>query len=183
MDLITYALCRKLIKRAIESLGDVFTLKGNVDSVESLPATGNNPGDIYLVGPNQDSSYDEYYWTSDGEWEVMGSTIGGLDGVITETTLYKGEDGTGTVEDPAEGTILYIVNNAAKTIEGYYYNGVFYSDANHTEVIEAEEGKIYIDLSTNKTYRYDDSQSSYVEIGSGLSNAITPNEINEIFIN
>ena len=61
MDLITYALCRKLIKRAIESLGGVFTLKGNVDSVESLPATGNNPGDIYLVGPNQEGSYDEYY--------------------------------------------------------------------------------------------------------------------------
>ena len=61
MDLITYALCRKLIKRSIESLGDIFTLKGNVDSVESLPSTGNHPGDIYLVGPNQDGSYDEYY--------------------------------------------------------------------------------------------------------------------------
>ena len=111
MDLITYALCRKLIKRSIESLGDIFTLKGNVDSVQSLPSTGNKAGDIYLVGPNQDGSYDEYYWTSDGEWEIMGSTGPGFDGVITEEAMYKGEDGTGTIENPAEGTILDVVNS------------------------------------------------------------------------
>lgn len=61
MDLITYALCRKLIKRSIEALGDIFTLKGNVASVDALPATGNNPGDIYLVGPSDTNTYDEYY--------------------------------------------------------------------------------------------------------------------------
>lgn len=111
MDLITYALCRKLIKRSIESLGDIFTLKGNVDSVQSLPSTGNKAGDIYLVGPHQDGSYDEYYWTSNNNWEIMGSTGPGFDGVITEETMYKGEDGTGTIENPAEGTILDVVNS------------------------------------------------------------------------
>ena len=61
MDIVTYALCKKLIKTSIEALGDVFSLKGNVASTSQLPSTGNKAGDIYLVGPNQQGSYDEYY--------------------------------------------------------------------------------------------------------------------------
>lgn len=173
MDLITYALCRKLIKRSIESLGDIFTLKGNVDSVESLPSTGNHPGDIYLVGPNQDGSYDEYYWTSNNEWEVMGTTEN-LDGVITETTLYKGEDGTGTVEEPAEDTILYIVNNHGNTfIEGYYYNNKFWEEETHETEIPEDLNKIYVDIPTNNIYRYSENESDYIQIGPNLKLGIT----------
>ena len=61
MDIITYALCKKAIQKSIETLGDIFTLKGNVSSISELPSSGNEPGDIYLVGPAQDGSYDEYY--------------------------------------------------------------------------------------------------------------------------
>ena len=111
MDIVTYALCKKLIKTSIEALGDVFSLKGNVASTSQLPSTGNKAGDIYLVGPNQQGSYDEYYWTSNGDWEIMGSTGPNYDDIITEETMYKGQDGTGTIEDPAEDTILYEVNN------------------------------------------------------------------------
>jgi len=51
-------------------------------------------------------------------------------------------------------------------IEGYLYNGVFYSDSAHTVVIPAETGKIYVDLTTEKTYRW--SGSVYVEISQGV---------------
>ena len=118
MDIITYALCKKAIQKSIETLGDIFTLKGNVSSTSGLPSSGNNPGDIYLVGPAQDGSYDEYYWTSEGAWEVMGSTKAGFDGVITENDLYKGEDSTGTIENPAEGTILDIVKDMDSYVAG-----------------------------------------------------------------
>lgn len=47
-------------------------------------------------------------------------------------------------------------------IEGYYYNGKFYTDSAHTELITPETGKIYVDLDTNKTYRW--SGTTYVEI-------------------
>lgn len=47
-------------------------------------------------------------------------------------------------------------------IEGYYYNGSFYSDSAHTELITPETGKIYVDLDTNKTYRW--GGTTYVEI-------------------
>lgn len=162
MDLITYALCRKLIKRSIESLGDIFTLKGNVDSVENLPSTGNKTGDVYLVGPDLEGSYDEYYWTSENEWEIMGTTGPGFEHAITEETMYKGTDGTGTIENPAQDTIMYVINNNINNMnniyEGYYYNDKFYEDANHTIEITGESGKFYVDLSTNTTYRWDGTE-------------------------
>lgn len=47
-------------------------------------------------------------------------------------------------------------------IEGYYYNGQFYTDSAHTKLITPETGKIYVDLDTNKTYRW--GGTTYVEI-------------------
>lgn len=51
-------------------------------------------------------------------------------------------------------------------IEGYYYNGAFYSDASHTTQITGESGKIYVDLSTDTTYRW--SGSIYVQISNPI---------------
>ena len=50
-------------------------------------------------------------------------------------------------------------------IEGYYYEGAFYEEDSHTTQIVAETGKIYIDLSTNKSYRW--GGSTMVEIAGG----------------
>lgn len=40
------------------------------------------------------------------------------------------------------------------TVEGYYYEGTFYEDSSHTTAITGESGKIYIDLTANKSYRW-----------------------------
>lgn len=55
-------------------------------------------------------------------------------------------------------------------IEGYYYNDNFYSDSAHTELITPETSKIYVDLPTNKTYRWGGSE--YVEISSGADEKV-----------
>lgn len=52
-------------------------------------------------------------------------------------------------------------------IEGYYYNSKFYKDSAHTEQITPETGKIYVDLSTNKVYRW--SGSTYTVISETLA--------------
>lgn len=39
-------------------------------------------------------------------------------------------------------------------IEGYYNNSKFYQDNSFTTEIDGESGKLYVDLSTNKTYRW-----------------------------
>lgn len=51
-------------------------------------------------------------------------------------------------------------------IEGYLYEGAFYEDAQHTTPITGESGKIYVDLDTDKTYRW--SGTVYVCTGSSL---------------
>ena len=52
-------------------------------------------------------------------------------------------------------------------IEGYYYDGKFYEEQAHTTEITPEGGKIYIDLATEKTYRW--GGSTYAEIAAGLA--------------
>jgi hypothetical protein len=69
-------------------------------------------------------------------------------------------DGAGKV--PAAQLPSYIDN----VVEGYYYNGAFYEDQAHTQLITGETGKIYVDLSTEQTYRW--SGSIYVKISSTL---------------
>ena len=51
-------------------------------------------------------------------------------------------------------------------IEGYYYNGAFYSDSSHTTAITGETGKIYVDLPTNTTYRW--TGTAYVSISNPI---------------
>lgn len=51
-------------------------------------------------------------------------------------------------------------------IEGYYYNGAFYSDSAHTTLITGETGKIYVDLSSDTSYRW--SGSAYISISNPI---------------
>lgn len=65
-------------------------------------------------------------------------------------------------------------------VEGYYADGIFYSNAEHTAQIVGESGKIYVDLEPDaggKTYRW--SGSTYVEISSTDMVPITNEEIDQ----
>lgn len=52
-------------------------------------------------------------------------------------------------------------------IEGYYSDGKIYKDSGYTSELTCETGKIYVDLATNKTYRW--SGSAAVEISASLA--------------
>lgn len=80
MDLMVYALCRRLIAEASLSStnGNIFTIKGSVATFDDLPLSGNTNGDVYLVGPRSDGSYDEYFWTDASVWELLGTTATNL---------------------------------------------------------------------------------------------------------
>lgn len=58
-------------------------------------------------------------------------------------------------------------------INGYLHDGKFYEDDQYTTEITAESGKIYVDLTTNKTYRW--SGAAYVEISESLALGETSN--------
>lgn len=102
------------LNEAIAGLGNIFTLKGSVDSIDALPATDNESGDIYIVGTA--APYDEYYW--DGtKWELMGTTATDISGVVTKAALYEGADGTGTVAAPADGTIVKTIYDKISAVQ------------------------------------------------------------------
>lgn len=52
-------------------------------------------------------------------------------------------------------------------IEGYVSGGKLYNEAAHTTQITCEAGKIYVDMATNKTYRW--SGTALVEISASLA--------------
>lgn len=52
-------------------------------------------------------------------------------------------------------------------IEGYLYNGVFYAESTYETEIPGVSGKIYVDLVTNRTYRW--SGSLFTEISESLA--------------
>lgn len=52
-------------------------------------------------------------------------------------------------------------------LEGYLEDGIFYSNPEHTEELAGEAGKIYVDLETNKTYRW--SGSAFIVISETLA--------------
>lgn len=70
-------------------------------------------------------------------------------------------DGTGKV--PSAQLPSYVDD----VTEGYLSSGKFYKESTHTTAITGESGKIYVDLTTNKTYRW--SGSAFVEISASLA--------------
>lgn len=90
---------------------------------------------------------------------------------ITTTYIKNSEKGTanGVAALDATGKIpaSQVPGSMDEIIEGYYYNGNFYLDSAHQQEITGEESKIYVDLETNKTYRW--GGTTYVEISSSLA--------------
>lgn len=90
---------------------------------------------------------------------------------ITTTYIKNSEKGTanGVASLDATGKIpaSQVPGSMDEIIEGYYYNGNFYLDSAHQQEITGEESKIYVDLETNKTYRW--GGTTYVEISSSLA--------------
>ena len=64
----------------------------------------------------------------------------------------------------SNGKILetYLPSYVDDVVEGYYYDGKFYTTSAHTTEIPAETGKIYVDIPSNVTYRW--GGTTYVPI-------------------
>lgn len=58
-------------------------------------------------------------------------------------------------------------------IDGYYYNGEFYGNSAHTAQIPHRYNRIYIDVPTNKIYRYTGVTDGYVCINEGQITQVT----------
>ena len=89
---------------------------------------------------------------------VATSAVGAANGVVPLNASSKIDE-------------TYLPSYVDDVIEGYFYNGSFYKESSHTTVITGEAGKIYVDLTTDKTYRY--GGSTFVEISSGTTVSVS----------
>ena len=91
--------------------------------------------------------------------------------VQTELTNFKATKGAanglasldGNGQVPSSQLPSYVDD----VIEGYLYDGKFYSDENHITVINGEGSKIYVDLSDMNTYRW--SGTAFVLISKSIT--------------
>ena len=155
-------------------LGQVVYVTGEFDSTKDTDRPTVDENNIVQ------SEVGYYYFKNETEGWVKTLTVesdGGSGGgsVIPTSALPIGVANgiaplDGGVKIPAEFLPSYVDD----VTEGYYYNGAFYKEAAHTTLITGETDKIYVDLSTEKTYRY--SGSVYVEISSTqITNSFTTN--------
>ena len=84
------------ISDAIGNLGTLFRFKGRVDTVNDLPASDNQQGDVYLVGAENAGEFSEYYWTGT-YFDFMGKTTS-----VDLTDYYKKSDVDGLLDNKVD---------------------------------------------------------------------------------
>lgn len=141
----------------------IFTMPGDNNTTYTF-ATGDSNGQIAVTpsgGTKQNISVKGLAALA-YKASLTASEVGAI------ATTAKGA-ASGVAELDANGKVptSQLPSFVDDVIEGYYYNSKFYKESAHTTEIAGETGKIYVDLSTNKTYRY--SGSAFVEISSSLA--------------
>lgn len=145
---------------ATHSISEVSGLQDALDAKATKVSSGTE-GHIASLTSGGDLADSGYAASS----FVLASSRAQPNGVAT-----LGEDG----KVPSSQLPSYVDD----VIEGYYYNGKFYTEAAHTHEIAGETGKIYIDIATTACYRY--SGTVFVVIASADMIAITNAEIDQI---
>lgn len=95
-----------------------------------------------------------------------------------ETSKLGQANGVATLDSTGKVPSSQLPSYVDDVLEGYLYNGKFYKESAHTTEITGEGGKIYVDLSTNYSYRW--SGTTYVKIESVDITLITNSEIDTI---
>lgn len=153
-------------------MGQVVYVTGEYDATKDTDSPETVDGIVV-------SEVGYYYFKNETDgWVKLLTIVDGGSGGGTEIpvdVLPVGEpNGIAPLDGNAKVPSQYLPSYVDDVIEGYYYNDAFYEDSAHTELITGETGKIYVDLSTDKTYRY--SGSVYFEISNTqISNTFTTN--------
>lgn len=147
--------------------------KNKVDALKSastkdVPTSGNASSSQVVMGNDSrlnDSrnAKDVYSWAKAATKPTYtANEVGAI------PTTQKGT-ASGVAELDANGKVpsSQLPSYVDDTVDGYLYNSKWYSDEQHTHEVTGESGKIYVELSTNKTYRW--SGSGFVEISESLA--------------
>lgn len=135
------------------------------EAIEQLVSIANSGGVTGVKG-EAETEYRQ------GQVNISKQNIG-LGNVTNDAQVKRSEmganGGVATLDDSGKVPASQLPSYVDDTLEGYYNTVTkqFYSDAGFTKAITGESGKIYVDLNTNKTYRW--SGSAFVEISASLA--------------
>lgn len=103
------------------------------------------------------------------------------DSVQTYINGLKGvANGIAPLDENSKIDSTYLPSYVDDVIEGYLFNGKFYKEDTHNNIIPGERGKIYVDLTTgNDSYRF--SGSTYILITSSDMVEISSDEVQAIW--
>lgn len=79
-----------------------------------------------------------------------------------DRSLKGANNGLAELGSDGKVPLSQLPSSVDDVIEGYYKNSNFYKDSTGSTLITGETGKIYVDITTNKIYRW--SGNSYVII-------------------
>lgn len=122
-----------------KSLADIgivnpLIIKGRVDSESGLPGNAQT-GWVYFVGLTTDEDLDEYVYTVDGEWELLGTSHIIIDSVLSTTS-----------ENPVQNKVITNAMVGRKTTgKQYVIDGQTVTAGDGAEIFNA-----YADNSQNK---------------------------------
>lgn len=94
------------------NLASVFVFKGNKNTIDNLPTSGNSVGDVWHVSGNGN----EYVWTSSNSWEPLGMLYD-LSGYVTTGSSTSSNSAGISISDHTT-TSLYGVREDVTTVRG-----------------------------------------------------------------
>ena len=104
--------------------------------------------------------------TSDANKPVSTAQQAALNSKLN-TSLKGAANGLAELDSTGKVPAAQLPSFVDDVLEGYYYSSKFYKEDTHTTEITGETGKIYVDLPTNKTYRW--SGTAYVVISDTIA--------------
>ena len=135
-----------------------------VDS--AMSSTSTNPVQNKVVKAQLDSKVPTSR-TVNGKALSTNITLGAGDVGALSTSLKGAKNGLAELDANGKVPSAQLPSFVDDVLEGYYKDSKFYKDADAASEITGETGKIYVDLTTNKTYRW--SGSAYVVISETLA--------------
>ena len=150
-----------------EQVGDLDNSLGTA-AFEDVPTSGNASTSQVVMGNDTRLSdarqaSDVYSWAkAENKPTYTASEVGAI-----ATTAKGANNGVAELDSTGRVPSSQLPSYVDDVIEGYYYNNKFYEDSAHTTEITGQAGKIYVDLVSNKTYRW--TGTGYAEISESLA--------------
>ena len=134
-------------------------------NASTITLTGSQTKNKVLAAPNSADGAPSFRLLEPTDIPDLSATYQPVGDYVT-TAMMGVNSGVATLDATGKVPSTQLPSFVDDVIEGYLYNNKFYKEAAHTTEIPAESGKIYVDLPTNKTYRW--SGSTYTQIKGDL---------------